>query len=267
MTAPIILLPPSEGKAPGGRGAPWRDAKHEFTDLDEARSDVIVALVEAMAGDEAMRAKLLGVKGEALAAATAANLELDTSPTLPAIERFTGVLYDALDHASLDRTLRRRLGRQVLVFSGVFGVVTPNDPLPDHKCKMSATLPPLGRLATWWRPQLADVLARRTRRRTVWDLLPNEHRAAWAPSGKETRVLSVRFVDEVDRGRGVERVTVSHWNKLLKGELVRFLLATGATRTEELAEFRHSLGHRLDLEASTLDPAGSGEAVLVKPLT
>ena len=34
MTAPIILLPPSEGKAPGGRGAPWRDAKHEFTDLD-----------------------------------------------------------------------------------------------------------------------------------------------------------------------------------------------------------------------------------------
>lgn len=266
MTAPVVLLPPSEGKAPGGVGPPWRQAPHAHSELDDARSEVIDALRAAMAGSEAERAKLLGVKGAALAAATEANLALDTAPTMAAIDRFTGVLYDALDHRSLGRRERGRLERRVLVFSGTWGVVSPTDPLPDHKCKMSASLAPLGRLSTWWKPRLAPLVAEHTRGRTVWDLLPGEHRAAWQPSGHERRVLSVRFVDEVERDGQVRRVTVSHWNKLLKGALVRHLLETGAGSAAELAGFDHPAGHRLDLEASALDDGG-GEVVLVKPLT
>ena len=56
----------------------------------------------------------------------------------------------------------------------------------------------------------------------------------------------MRFVDRSDR-------VVSHWNKLLKGSLVRWLAETGARHPEDLASFDHPLGYRLDPVASVFD--------------
>src|SRR5512141_1421550 len=93
---PLILLPPSEGKASGGAGPAWEPGSMAVP-LDPQREVVFEALGRAMRAQEASRSKLLGVKGRALAAAMAANRAVRSSPTLPAIERYTGILYDALD--------------------------------------------------------------------------------------------------------------------------------------------------------------------------
>jgi len=253
--APVILLPPSEGKKAGGRGRPWTPGRGTFPELDERREQVAAALVRAMASSEAARMKLLGVKGEALAGATAANRAVLESPTMAAIERYSGVLYDALDAGSLTTQERRRLGRQGVIFSGVWGASMPGDPLPDHKLKMSVALPTLGKLSTWWRTPLTEALAPVVGRRVVWDLLPLEHEAAWAPAeagtaepGAPAGVLTVRFLDEAPRRRGEPRAftTVNHWNKLLKGALVRHVLATGADEPHALAAFTHPEGYRYD---------------------
>lgn len=243
---PLILLPPSEGKAPGGGGPPWSPGAMAV-DLDDRRIRVMDAVARAMRGSQASRAALLGVKGEALVRATDANRTLGTSPTLPAIERFTGVLYDALDAPSLPAAARRRLGGSVLVVSGIFGLVAPTDPLPDHRLKMSASLPRLGRLSTWWRPAVSEELARRSRGRTVWDLLPNEHAAAWAPDPDLPRA-TVTFLEQRPDGR---LVAVSHWNKFLKGALVRHLLEHPATTPDDLAAWDHPSGYRLDPSLTT----------------
>ena len=163
------------------------------------------------------------------------------APTRPAIERYTGVLYRELDAASLDAPARRRLNQQVLIASGVFGLVAPRDPVPDYRTKMGDRVTPMGRLATWWRPQLTAALAERVKSAEVWDLLPAEHAAAldWNQLQPRRRV-TVRFVDH----RGV---TVSHWNKLLKGSLVRWLVEGGGP---DLAAFEHPQGYRLDRRAS-----------------
>ena len=76
----------------------------------------------------AARAKLLGVKGVALAAATETNRAAAGAPTMAAIERYTGVLYDALDHRSLPAVARRRLDAQLRIFSGLWGVVGTRRP-------------------------------------------------------------------------------------------------------------------------------------------
>ena len=47
--------------------------------------------------------------------------------------------------------------------------------------------------------------------------------------------------------------TVSHWNKLLKGSLVRWLLTEQPAGPEALDSFRHPLGYRFDAGASSLD--------------
>lgn len=222
----VILIPPSEGKAPGGRRPPWAPGTGTLPDLDPARLRVLTALGDGVAAE----------------------------PTLPAMQRYTGVLYRELDWASLPADARRRARSDLLTFSGLWGAVGPTDPIPHYRLKMAASLPGLGKLSTWWRPQLTAALTPRLRRRTVWDLLPIEHSAAWTPAAVPyRRRITVRFVDEHD-------TTVSHWNKLLKGALVRRLLTEPASDPLDLASWEHPLGYRLDRAASSLD---TDPAVLV----
>ncbi|HEY5155123.1 MAG TPA: peroxide stress protein YaaA [Acidimicrobiales bacterium] len=262
---PLILLPPSEGKAGGGTGPPWVAGSMSSPELDVRRARVMAALVTAMRASKAARAKLLGVKGEALAAATETNRLVAHGPTLPAVERYTGVLAQALDYASLPAAQQRRVDRQVRIFSGLWGVAAPTDPVPDYKLKMGASLGRLGKLSTWWRPAVTAALAPALAGRTVWDLLANEHRAAWDPDltgGPDAPrvVISVRFAEEVRRGGGTgghrELVTVAHWNKLLKGALVRHVVATQLADVDGLAGFVHPLGYAYDAELTEASDDG-----------
>ena len=217
---PVILLPPSEGKAPGGRGAPWAPGRSTLPQLDDARERVLDALA-------------------------AAGVDLGKARTLPAVRRYTGVLYQALDWESLPPEARRLGNRSVLVASGLWGVSAPGDPLPAYRLKMSANLAPLGKLSTWWRPHLTAALAGHLAGRLVWDLLPAEHAAAWRPEEVPLRRrVTVRFVDAGGR-------TVSHWNKLLKGALVRHLLTERPAGPEALAGWEHPSGYRVDAAASS----------------
>jgi len=218
---PLILLPPSEGKSSGGAGPVWAPGTMTDAALDAARRSVLKAARDAGAV----------ARG---------------APTAAASTRYTGVLYQELDWASLPSAAQRRGLQQVRTVSGLWGLVAPTDPIPTYRLKMSASVAPIGRLSTWWRPRLAPVLAGLAAGRAVWDLLPNEHEAAmdW-PSVAPGRLVTVRFLD-------VEGRTVSHWNKLLKGSLVRWLLVKQPSGPEALASFRHPLGYRLDRRASVL---------------
>ncbi len=238
---PLILLPPSEGKAEGGTGAAWGPGAMSI-DLDGVRLGVLADLERAMRRSAADRGALLGVKGDALVRATSANRSVRTSATLPAIERYTGVLYDELDASGLPTASRRRLGRCVLVLSGLWGVVRPGDPVPDYKLKMGATVGRGGRLSTRWAEPLTEAVAPLARGRRVWNLLPREHDAAWRP-GPGLEQVSVEFVEP---GRDGRWVTVAHWNKLLKGALVRHLLAEPSTTPEDLVDWEHPAGFRYD---------------------
>ena len=237
----LILLPPSEGKASGGSGPAWKPGTMSV-DLDDERAEVMAALRRVMKRGEADRSDLLHVKGKALAAATSANRAVADAPTLPAIERYTGVLYDALDYPSLPAAQRKRLDRTVLIFSGLWGLVAPADPIPDYKLKMGVKLPILGKLSTWWREPLTEALTERAGRGPVWNLLPNEHAAAWSGSESLTQ-YSVLFLEPKTDG---SLAAVSHQNKFLKGALVRFLAANPKVAPKDLRTWKHPSGYRYD---------------------
>jgi cytoplasmic iron level regulating protein YaaA (DUF328/UPF0246 family) len=218
-------------------------------DLDDERRRVIAAVATAMRGAAQARVKLLGVTGSTLAAATTADWLITRSPTLPAIERYTGVLYDALDHGSLTAAQRRRLDASVVIVSGLWGAVMPADPVPAYRLKMSAALPKLGKLSSFWRGPLTEALTGLARDRAIWNLLPKEHDAAWAPDREQ---FVVRFLDRRADG---SLVAVSHDNKSLKGAFVRFLLAHPGTRPTDLAGWKHPAGYRYSARASARDGA------------
>lgn len=252
MPEPVLLLPPSEGKAEGGRRRGRARVPRAFPELDAARAEVIHALEAAMA-DRERAGGLLGVKGAALDAAIAANLDLRSGPVLPAIARYSGVLYDHLHAASLAAGARQRLERRTLVVSGLWGLVRPDDPLPDYKLKVDAALPPLGRMGTWWRPRLTPVLDALTDGAVVWDLLPGAHARVWAdPDRAPATRVTVAFAAEQRRGGRTVRTAVTHWSKALKGALARHLLSSGAPAAhhdavaEVLAGFHHERGYVLE---------------------
>lgn len=211
---PVILLPPSEGKATGGGLPGWSpDAGRFGAQLHGARRAVAHALLAADGGDT----KLLGAKGELLEHARRANRSIRDAPTLPAWQRFTGVVWDHLDYATLGTGAKRRSRHTVLVISALTGVSALWDPVPDHRLKMSARLDPMGVLARWWNPLVSEVLDASLRRRVVVDLLANEHRAAWSPDTSRMDVRRVRFVDGSGR-------TIGHDSKAAKGLFARELL-------------------------------------------
>lgn len=186
------------------------------------------------------RAEVLAALGRACPARSA--------PTMAAIDRYTGVLYGELDPGSIHGTALRRLRRNVLIASGLWGLAAPTDPIPDYRLKMGARVDRLGKLSTWWRPHLTTALAPRVTGAVVWDLLPNEHAAAIDWTGLKPRQrVTVQFLDLGGR-------TVSHWNKLLKGSIVRWLLESGEADPLALAGFHHPQGYRLDVDASTIGP-------------
>ena len=238
-TLPLILLPPSEGKAAGGGGSHWSTGSMAI-DLDRERRAVARTLKVAMGGTEASRRKLLDVTGPSLARATEANKKALTAPTTPAIERYTGVLYDAIDHRSLSKPERRRLDSSVVILSGLWGLVTPADPIPDYKLKMGAALPPMGKLSTWWREPLTERLLKLAAERPIWNLLPNEHAAAWRPPADREQ-WTVRFLDRTADG---SLVAVSHDNKSLKGALVRYLMANPTATPADIRRWKHPAGYR-----------------------
>ena len=96
----LLLLPPSEAKAPGGDGPPLDLAALALPALTPVRRRLVDALVALAADPVASRSALrLGPRGDA---DVAANAALPGAPTVPAVLRYTGVLYDALGAAGLD---------------------------------------------------------------------------------------------------------------------------------------------------------------------
>ena len=216
----VILLPPSEGKAAGGtKGTKWNPRSGAFGPaLAAERTSVVDALTRAKGGDGA----LLGVKGDHLTRAQEANVNLRGAPTLPAWQRYTGVVWDHLDIASLKATARSRALSSIVVVSGLLGLVRADDPIPDYRLKMGARLAPLGNLASWWRESITTTLAETFGEHVVIDLLPLEHRKALAiDDDMFGEYFRVGLFERGGKAGG-------HDAKAAKGRLARHLIVNSA---------------------------------------
>ena len=229
-------MPPSEGKEHGGDGRPWSADGGRFSDLEARRSVLVRRLARVRGGNE----KLLGIGGRHLAEARVANVGLTDAPSLPAWRRYTGVVWHGLDVGSLTGDAKRRAMSSVVVVSGLLGLVALDDPTPDYRLKIGASLAPYGKLSTWWRPNLAEPLSRWADRRFVVDLLPNDHRAACCAADVDG--VTVTFVERNGNAGG-------HVAKLAKGRLARHLLTS---RIHPLDALRTWTDPRFDLEITPI---------------
>jgi len=214
----LILLPPSEGKAaPARRGRPVDLAALPFPELTPVREELLDALAAVSA--EPGAAGRLGLS-PGLADEVARNVALRTTPARRAIEVYTGVLYAALDHASLGTGALRRANRTIRVQSALWGPVAPTDPIAPYRLPMTATLPGVGTVAARWRSVLAPVMTGLAGDGVVVDGRSSSYASVWRPTGPTAGAyVAVRVFTEV-AGR---RTVVSHAAKHTRGLVARWL--------------------------------------------
>ena len=191
--------------------------------------------------DFAPAQKLLGVGGNHLERAIAANRSLLTSPAMSASQRYTGVVHDHLGLASLTSAQRSKAKRSVIIFSGLAGIVGIDDPLPDYRIKMGASVVGIGTLARMWRPVIDEQLMAQ-QPGVIIDLLPKEHAAAWSPEIVGVPTIRVQF-HHVDR-QGNRKV-IGHDAKAAKGLLARHVLMSTDPPKKAVTNFAHA-GWRLE---------------------
>ncbi|BCI81360.1 hypothetical protein MTY66_29850 [Mycolicibacterium sp. TY66] len=224
--AVIVLLPPSETKRPGGDGPPLQLGTLGVPELTPLRAALIDELVTLAADPEASR-KALAISA-AQDAEIQRNAELRSAPTMPAIDRYTGVLYDALDISSLRGATATRARARLAVGSALFGLLRADDPIPAYRLSASSKLPAGGTLASRWKPVLEPVLAQLQQQELIVDLRSGSYEAL----GKIPGAVTVDVYTEHPDGR---RTVVSHFNKAHKGRLARALAGSRAEPTDAAA--------------------------------
>lgn len=228
----IILLPPSEGKALSGKiGTRFKESDGAFgNSLGKQRTAIIAALGKVSGGSE----KLLGVSGAHLSRAQQANLELRGAKTLPAFARYTGVVWDHLDLESLPSAAQKFAASNVVIVSGLLGLVAVGDAIPDYRLKIGASLAPMGKLSTWWREDLSLALNKYCTGSIVINLLPQEHNSAFVADSKLIgQYFKVDLVTKSGTAGG-------HDAKAAKGRLARHLVTNNKSALAALKSFKDS---------------------------
>ena len=249
----LVLLPPSEGKTAAARGKPLDLGDLSFPGLTSTRETVLEALVSLATRDPERALTVLGLSPRQLDE-VARDAVLETAPTAAAAKVYSGVLYEALDLASLDAPAKRRAQRQLVVSSALFGALHVGDRIPAYRLSAEANLPGLGAVSALWRDPLAAVMTEAAGRALVVDLRSGAYAAMWRPTGDiASRTVAVRVLQELPDG---SRKVVSHFNKATKGRLVRQWMRDGADPrdADDLADACEKAG--IDAELGPRPPAG-----------
>lgn len=210
MNTTIILIPPSEGKTPDGTGKPLKK-------LNEDAGEIYERLLK-FKGDFS---QLYGVKGKALESARLANAQLLEALTLPAVARYSGVVYNGIGYPKLSAEAQQFFNTHVRIVSALFGLLSPKDLIPDYKLKIEKL-----DAASYWKP----IIAKKLKGCWVIDLLPQTHQKAVAyESGVKVDFIVVRNGKSVPAG---------HQGKLIKGRFVRWLCEHAVTDPKTFSGFK-----------------------------
>ena len=225
----LIWLPPSEGKNAPTQGPPLTINALSHAVLATSRRTVCDTLTSLGDGPNAAAVLKVGARID-----LSVNTTLTSAPCAPASSLFTGVLYEAIAECAPGAGSSDGAAH-ISIFSGLFGVLSPTDYVPDHRLAMGVSLPELGVLSTWWAPRLDEALSTEASGRIIIDGRSGPYRAAckapWA------RVWELRVEREADGKRSV----ISHDAKRWRGAVTGLLLGMGGYGAEETNEVEKAL--------------------------
>ena len=215
-----ILIPASEGKAKILNNSNIKFEETNFRFEKEIKQ--VVNLLELI--DEEDLRSIYGTSQEKSILFHRQNQAIFKEKCVSAIERYTGVVYENIGWNNLSKKAKSYMQDNVLIFSGLFGMVEPLALIPNYKLKMNVLS-----LQHHWRPVLTDVL---NKEKLIIDLLPQVHRKAYTP---HKNVLKVDF-SVVKKGK---KVAAGHFGKAVKGQFIKYLAENNITSKKDFNGFKY----------------------------
>jgi hypothetical protein len=239
----IFLLPPSETKESGGRAKP---KNLSFPKLSTARSLIQKALIELSKNPK--QASIALKLGPTQKDEIKHNLLVAKAPTMAALDRYTGVLFDALKLGGLTSSQRKLAGKKVFIQSSLFGLISAMDEIPTYRLSAGSKVPNVSLKKIWmaahqeiW-PEFQNEI--------VIDLRSKAY-AALAPIPVDIKSYQVEVLVEDNQGN---RRALNHFNKQAKGQFVRAVL-TSSAEPKSLADLKkvaRLAGLKIEIEGKEL---------------
>lgn len=141
--------------------------------------------------------------------------------TAKAIQRYTGVAYEALSYDTLDKNAQKYIEENVVIFSNLFGAILAKDSIPDYKYKQGAKLPNIN-IETYMKSEFSPFLDGNLGD-VVVDLRAGYYEKFYTP---KCQVVTYKFLKD---GK-----VVSHWAKYYRGIVARTLAQNDIKTLNEL---------------------------------
>ena len=214
-----ILIPPSEGKTKlKSTGPIFSETNFKF----EREVGQIIRLLELIDNEDLK--SIYGTSQEKAELFHRQNEDVFKSRCAPAIERYTGVVYEYIDWTSLDKPAQKYMEKHIRIFSGLFGFLTPETLIPNYKLKMNVLS-----LQFHWNPIITKALENEE---LVFDLLPQVHRKAYTPA---KNVIKVDF-SVIKKGK---KTAAGHFGKAVKGKFIRYLAQNNIQSIDKFSGFEY----------------------------
>lgn len=236
----LFLLPPSETKKAGGNSPSLSQLALPFNQLAGAREQVLAAL-EAVCENPESAVKILKL-AKTQTASVQINQEIRTSATSPALFRYDGTLYNAIEAGTLSAKELARANEQILIQSALFGLVSAMAPIPNYRFSATTRLEGLGLKEVWNQAHL-PVFERIAPSAPIIDLRSKSYAGlALIPAHLENY-----WVEVVSRTPAGETRALNHFNKKSKGLLVRAVLQSRepVTTIRKLKSVAKNLGFEI----------------------
>lgn len=195
-----ILLAPSELKSTTSQGISLSSlTKYQLEILEHYENFIAKSSIEELS-------VWFGIKN--LNEVEKYSKSLKNKPTIKAIQRYTGVAFEALEYEHLSVKEQNYCDDNILIFSNLFGVLKASDLIPDYKYKQGAKLPTID-VEKFYKKnlkmELDDLLGDE-----VVDLRAKYYDKFYKPTAP---TITFKFLKN---GK-----VVSHWAKYYRGLVVR----------------------------------------------
>lgn len=251
----IMLLPPSESKNKGGdETKPYRltenlEKYNYFKKLNSQREFIYDKLRETIQHSSIEEVeKIFELKNKNLHTAIENTYDLLNQETLPSIKRYSGTMFKSINYDNFSEKQKENFNKTTIFIDGMFGLLKPQDLIPDYKLKITTKIGDLN-ITNFWQKELQFILNKEFKNKIVIDILPQTHKKVIDIKNNSypfEQYIEISFCDK--KGNKIKQA--GHNSKELKGELINYITKFEDITRKDLENFSHNSGYFFSKELS-----------------
>ncbi len=206
-----ILFSPSETKSDLTDSQALSSDSLIFAKLFKKRVCVVEKLNSFLLKcDSSSLEKFFGIK-DSIECKRLAKLELLTSPTCRAVERYTGIAYKYLDFKTIKKEQQEWIYENTIIFSNLFGPLLAGNYLPYYRFKQGSSIDGF-KPEIFYKESFSEAIDSHIGSELIIDLRASFYERFYTLTRKH---ITIKFIKN---GK-----VVSHWAKAYRGKILRDL--------------------------------------------